>query len=236
MLVISNICKTFGKNRALDCVSANFENSKITAVIGPNGSGKTTLIKSILGLVKPDSGKIIIGGKEVANDYRYRQAIGYMPQIAKFAENLTGLETLHLIEVIRNQKASRVDELINEFGMSPELGKKIKTLSGGTRQKLCAIVALMFDPEFLLLDEPTAGLDPISASRLKDIIVMEKARGKTVIMTSHVLSDVQQLADALVFMLDGSVGYAGPTVDLLSRTGESGLERAIAKMMQESRA
>jgi len=189
------------------------------------------LIKCLLGLDKYDSGDITIKDFKLNGDWSYRNQIGYMPQIARFPENLTASEVITMISDLRTGSATQAEELISYFRLSGEMEKPLKTLSGGTRQKVNAIVSLMFNPDILILDEPTAGLDPVSSSLLKDKIHAEKAAGKTVIITSHIMSEIQELADTILYLLDGKIFFDGPVNELIEQTGEKNLERAIAKMM-----
>jgi len=234
MIEIRRLTKSFGRVKALKNIDLTFEAGKVSAIIGPNGSGKTTLIKCILGLVSPDQGIIAVNGALLDGDCDYRRQIGYLPQIAKLPENLSAREILTMVEDLRGEKSNNLKDLIQLFCLNGDLGKKARELSGGTRQKLCAILALMFDPPILILDEPTAGLDPVSSGRLKDLIMEEKGRGKAIIMTSHILSEVQELADNLAFLLEGSLKFSGDIDAVLVRTGEPRLERAIARMMENS--
>ncbi|MCF7824671.1 MAG: ABC transporter ATP-binding protein [Candidatus Marinimicrobia bacterium] len=231
MIRIKGLSKSFGKLKVLRSLNATIQDKKITAIVGHNGSGKTTLIKCILGLDKLDSGKILIDGFNLNGDWSYRKHIGYMPQMAQFPENLTGEELLDMIIDIREQPEHTKEVLVEHFKLKTELKKPLKHLSGGTRQKINVILALMFDPQLLLLDEPSSGLDPVSSSLLKDMIMMEKARGKTIIITSHIMSEIQELADTILYLVDGQIIFDGPVLELIRQSGEKNLERAVAKMM-----
>ncbi len=231
MIEIKGLKKRFGRLEVLKELNAQILEKKITALVGHNGSGKTTLIKCLLGLDKYDSGEITIKDNRLNGDWSYRSQIGYMPQIARFPENLSSAEIITMVSDLRYGSATRAEELVSYFRLSDELMKPIKTLSGGTRQKVNAIVALMFNPDTLILDEPTAGLDPVSSSLLKDMILAEKEAGKTVIITSHIMSEIQELADTVLYLLDGKIFFDGPVEELIQQTGEMNLERAIAKMM-----
>lgn len=204
-----------------------------TGIVGPNGAGKTTLIKTILGLVKPDSGLIEIKGKNLNGDWLYRKHIGYMPQVARYPENMRANELLSFIKGLRDQEAVFEQELIDQFLLQPELGKSLRTLSGGNRQKIGAVLAMMFDPEILFFDEPTAGLDPRSSHLFKQRVQKEKQAGKTILITSHIMSELEQLADHVIFILEGNIRYYGSMKDLLNQSGEERLEAAIAKLMSE---
>jgi Cu-processing system ATP-binding protein len=233
MITLYNIIKRYGKLEVLKGIDLNFSKGKISAIVGPNGSGKTTIIKIILGLVKPDYGKVIIDSKQINGNFLYRENIGYMPQVASFPENLTVLEVLSMIKDLRNRNDNPEENLIKEFELTGELTKPIKTLSGGNKQKLSAVISLMFDPDILIFDEPTAGLDPVVSSRFKDIVKNEKNRGKTIILTSHIMSEIEELADEIIFLLDGKIYYKGSLENLLLEKGEIKLEKAVAKILEE---
>ena len=155
-----------------------------------------------------------------------------MPQQARFPENLTGREVIRLLRDLRGDTVPEDDELFESFGLVRELDKPIRTLSGGTRQKLNAAVAFMFRPSLLILDEPTAGLDPIASGILKARILRARDEGRSILLTSHVLSELEELVDDVVFLLEGRVEFEGPLRRLREVTGEHRLERAIARLMQ----
>ncbi len=231
MVIVEQVKKRFGRLEVLREVSATFEAGKIIAIVGPNASGKTTLMKCILGLVLPDSGNVTID-KQNVKDAKTRSQIGYMPQKAQFPDNLRVQELLHWIQDLRGQTSNVQNELVDYFDLKPHLQKSLRTLSGGTRQKVSAVLALMFNPSVLLFDEPTAGLDPLASSRLKDTILEQKSQGKTILLTSHVMSELEELADEVLFLLDGSIVFRGTLDEIRQRSGEARLERAIAKLMQ----
>jgi Cu-processing system ATP-binding protein len=231
MIRIKKLNKRFGKLQVLDDLDLEIGDGRVTAILGPNGAGKTTLIKSILGLVKPDGGEIHVGGVRVGGDGGYRERIGYMPQIPRYPENLTVREILHMIQDLRGRFDDLDDELIANFDLERQFDKPFKTLSGGNRQRVSAALAFMFRPDILFLDEPTAGLDPLASSMLKDKILREKKMGRTFVLTSHVMAEVEELADVVVYVLDGSVYFEESVSALLERTGEPTLERAMARMM-----
>ena len=229
---VSDLAKSFGALTVLDGVSTSFGVGRITAVVGPNAAGKSTLIKAILGLVRPDRGRIIVNGHVVTRDWDYRRGIGYMPQASHFPENLTGREVLSMLKHLRGPTAELDEELLDAFALGPELGKQIRTLSGGTRQKLNAVIAFLFRPPLLILDEPTAGLDPVASGIIKDKILRCREAGTSVVLTSHIMSEIEQLADSVVFLLEGCVQFDGPRLELQRLTGQQNVERAIAVLMQ----
>jgi len=234
MVRVEELTKRYGTLEALKGVSAEFPPGVVTAVVGPNASGKTTLMKSILGLVVPDSGNVWVMDRPALKNPKVREHIGYMPQDPRFPENVTVREVIRWIEELRGRPKLDLEELMAYFGLEPHLEKPTRVLSGGTRQKLSAVLAFLFDPEVLILDEPTAGLDPLASSRFKDRVAGEKERGKTVILTSHVMSELEELADRVVFLLEGAVVFSGDLDELRERTGETRLERAVARLMEAS--
>ncbi|MEW6506825.1 MAG: ABC transporter ATP-binding protein [Bacteroidota bacterium] len=231
MIKIENLRKRFGWLDALINVSMEIESGSITYLVGPNASGKTTLIKSILGLVKPTNGAIFLDGERLNGNFTYREKIGYMPQIASFPENLTVEEIVNMIKNLRENTKTYDYELIDKFNLQKEFKKRLKNLSGGTRQKVNACIAFLFNPQLLILDEPTAGLDPVSSSLLKDKIIKEHNNGKTIIFTSHILSELEELAEQVVFLLEGQIRFNGTINKLINSTEKQNLERAIASIM-----
>lgn len=235
MIEIRDLKKVFGKAEVLKGIDLSIESGKVTAIVGPNGSGKTTLIKSILGLVKPTSGIIEVDGENIHNNFNYRNKIGYMPQIARYPENLTANELLSLVKELRSNADTGSSELMKSFKLSDEVEKPFKNLSGGTKQKVSAVIAFAFDPKIYFLDEPTAGLDPVSSSFFKDLVLKEKQNKKTIVLTSHIMSEVQELADEIVFLLEGEIKFKGTIESLLKDQKETKLERAIAELMSEAK-
>ena len=229
---VSGVTKRFGRQEVLRGVELAVRAGQVTAILGPNGSGKSTTIKVLLGLVRPNGGTVVVNGETVGADPGYRARIGYMPQQARFPENLTGREVVRLLRALRSDEVPEDDELFEAFGLPAELDKPVRTLSGGTRQKLNAAVAFMFQPALLILDEPTAGLDPIASGVLKDKILRARDAGASVILSSHVLSELEDLVDDVVFLLEGRVEFQGSLRRLEESTGESRLERAVAHLMR----
>lgn len=236
MIEISGLRKRFGKLQVLQGIDATIATGRVTGIVGPNAAGKTTLIKSILGLTHSDSGRVVVDGARVNGDEAYRKNIGYMPQIARFPSNMTGRELLDMLRSLRSDAQSIDDSLIAEFGIEAELDKKLNDLSGGTKQKINAVAAFLFTPALLILDEPTAGLDPRSSSILKDRILAERANGRTFIITSHIMTELEQVADDVIFLSDGQVRFSGSLDDIMTLTRQKNLERAIAELMERGAA
>lgn len=233
MISINNINKKFGKLAALDQVNLALDGGKSYALIGPNGSGKTTLIKCILGLVIPTSGDIVFNDKSILHDWRYREKIGYMPQIGHYPENMRIGQVIDMMKNIRQDTPTIDEELIDAFKLYKLYDKRMHALSGGTRQKVSASLAFLFNSPVLILDEPTAGLDPISVEILKEKILHEKRKGKLLIVTSHILSDLEELTTEMVYMYEGKIHYHNSIASLKSETNETRLNKAVATLMQQ---
>ena len=236
MIIATNVSKQFGKLSALNNVSVTCNKGECIALIGPNGSGKTTLIKSILGMVVPDNGFITFNGKNILHDWLYREFIGYMPQTGRYPENMTIGQVLDMMKDIRkkNKNTYLDDELVNAFKLDSLLDKRMRTLSGGTRQKVSASLAFLFNPDVLILDEPTAGLDPVASEILKEKIIQEKKKGKLVLITSHIMSELDDLVTQVIYMQEGNLVLHKSLETLRRDTGEDKLSRAIASVMMKN--
>lgn len=234
MIEFKNIQKKFSKQHVLHGIDLKFDQPGIFAILGPNGSGKTTLIKSLMGMVHPTGGQILIDG-QMKQGNEYRNNIAYLPQIARFPENLSVGEFLDFIENIRG-KATRKVELMTAFGVNEFADKKLRALSGGMRQKVNLVSALMYDTQTIVLDEPTIGLDPVALIALKDWIRKEQGAGKTILLTTHIMDIVEELADEIVFLLDGKVYYRGSQQELLQQTNTPSTEHAIAQLLTLKKA
>lgn len=234
MIEVKNLTKKFGKFTALDDLNLSFTNSKSIALIGPNGCGKTTLIKSILGLNVIETGDILVDGKSVKDDYRYRKDIGYMPQIGRYPENMSIGQTIKMIKDTRKISEIHLDtELLENFELEKMYDKKMGTLSGGTTQKVSAVLAFMFDPKVIILDEPTAGLDPLASEILKNKIIKEKNRGKLIIITSHLLSELDDIVSEIVFMNEGKIIVQQSVTDLMTERKSEKISESIISILKE---
>jgi len=233
MIRIENISKKFKKLQALDQISMQLESGKVISLIGPNGSGKTTLIKCILGMVKPAKGKIYVHEMKINGDPSYRERIGYMPQIGRYPDNMKVGQLFTMMKHIRNASENDLDtDLIIKFNLISIFDKPMRTLSGGTRQKVSAALAFYFSPDILILDEPTAGLDPLSSEILKEKIISEKKKNKLILITSHILSDLDDLATDIIYLQEGRLQFFKNIETLRKETGELRLGKAIAKIMK----
>lgn len=233
MIEIKNLNKKFGKQHVLNDVSVSCQKGECVALIGPNGCGKTTLIKSFLGMVVPDNGSIEFDGTSVLGEYQYRNRIGYMPQIGRYPDNMTIGQVFEMVQEIR-QDNNLDKELYDAFKIDELAHKKMSTLSGGTTQKVSAVLAFMFSPEVLILDEPTAGLDPLASEVLKEKIIKEKEKGKLILITSHLLSELDDLITQIIFMQEGQVHFHKTVEELKQETGEQKISKAIAHILKNN--
>jgi Cu-processing system ATP-binding protein len=231
MIEVRGLRKRFGAVQVLDGVDLTIRTGRVTAIVGPNSAGKTTLIKSILGLTRADAGSIRVADRDIDAHGAYRSDIGYMPQIAHFPGNLSATDVFAMMRDLRSGEP-RDEELIDRLELRPHLDKPLRVLSGGTRQKVNVALAFLFAPSLLILDEPTAGLDPLAAGIVKEKVLAERGKGRTFIITSHVMSDLEELADDIAFLVEGRIRFSG-AVNLLKRvTRQLSLERAIARVME----
>lgn len=234
MISVKDISKKFGKLQVLKNFNLEFELGNSYALMGPNGSGKTTLIKTILGMVIPDHGEITVAGKSIKGDVAYRKRIGYMPQIGHYPSNMKIGQLFSMMKDMRPEIKTYDLELVETFGLEEMKEKALGTLSGGTRQKVSAALAFLFNPEILILDEPTAGLDPIAVEMLKAKIKRERESGKLILITSHILSDLEELTNRAIYIYEGEVFFSDTIEELKEITGESKFSPAIAKLMEWS--
>lgn len=232
MIKIKNLTKKFNKFTALQDINLECKKGHSIAFIGPNGCGKTTLIKCILGLNVVEFGDILVSGNSVKKDFLYREKIGYMPQIGKYPENMTIGQTIKMIQDNRKNVENIDTELLEAFELPKLYDKKMSTLSGGTTQKVSAVLAFMFHPEIIILDEPTAGLDPLASEILKNKIIKERNNGKLIIITSHLLSELDDMVNEIVFINDGKVLVHQSVEDLKTETQQTKISDAITNILK----
>ncbi len=229
MIKFENLAISFGKLNVLKGINASFDAGKIICIIGPNGSGKTTMIKCLLGMTIPNSGRILFDGKPIVGEELYRKEIGYMPQIGRYPDNMTIGQIIAMMKDLRNEVTQLDETIFEQFQIQAMLQKKMRTLSGGTTQKVSAGLAFLFNPKVLVLDEPTAGLDPSAAEILKQKILKAKQDGKLVLITSHIMSEIDEMADEILYMQEGNVLFHKNIEQLKAETGQTKLGRAILK-------
>ena len=235
MIKIKNLTKKFNKFTALQNIDLECKKGHSIAFIGPNGCGKTTLIKCILGLNVVEFGDILVSGNSVKKDFLYREKIGYMPQIGKYPENMTIGQTIKMIQDNRKNIENLDTELLEAFELPKLYDKKMSTLSGGTTQKVSAVLAFMFHPEIIILDEPTAGLDPLASEILKNKIIKERNNGKLIIITSHLLSELDDMVNEIVFINEGKILVHQSVEDLKTETQQTKISDAITNILKNMR-
>ena len=234
MISIQNLNKYYGRLQVLQEVNLELNDRECIAFIGPNGCGKTTLMKCILGLVTPTSGHVVVNGQDVQDNPQSRSEIGFMPQKSSFPENMTVGQTIETLCTVRGYKGRLDEELYHRFAIPSIAGKRMNTLSGGTGQKVNAAVAFLFDPMIFILDEPAASLDPLAAEILKEKIRKEKQKGKLIFITSHILSELEDLATHIVFMEEGRIILYKSVEELQKETGESTVTQSIMRILNDN--
>jgi Cu-processing system ATP-binding protein len=234
MIMFDGVEKAYGARTVLDGISLALAPGRVTALVGPNGSGKTTLIKLLLGLARPDGGRILLDGEPIDAEGAYRARIGYAPQAPRYPDHLTVGEVLAMLRALR--PGMPVDErLLDAFRLRDEGATRVGTLSGGWRQKLSAACAFLFRPDVLVLDEPTAGLDPLASGVLKSAVLRAREEGCTVLVTSHILAELEELADDIAFISEGRLRFSGSVESLLAETRTRRLETAVATLLRGMR-
>lgn len=232
MIQAENLTKKFGKLTVLRDLSVTLEAGRTVSLIGPNGSGKTTFIKCLLGMNRPDAGRILFDGQSIADAWAYREHIGYMPQMGRYPDNMTVRQLFAMMKDLRRSHHPALDEeLFEEFGIAAFYDKPMRTLSGGMRQKVSAALAFLFQPRVLILDEPTAGLDPVASEILKAKIRRKQTDDKLILITSHILSDLDELTTHVMYLQEGTLQFMKPIEILKRDTGQNQLGRAIAHIM-----
>jgi ABC-type multidrug transport system ATPase subunit len=217
-----NLTKCFQDKKSLDHVSFSIPQGKILALCGGNGAGKSTLIKIITGILSPTEGELMMNGQTVnTKSIAYKTMFSYMPDRMLFHPQLTGYEVLKFFAKLRGLSENRVITWIEKVGLTEALHKQVKHYSKGMQQRLSLAQALMSDTPFIILDEPTNGLDPYWVFVFKNLLKEEKQKGKTILFSTHILSIVEELADEAVFLDQGKVLASG-TINEIVNNGSEG--------------
>jgi lipopolysaccharide export system ATP-binding protein len=217
------LTKSFGGRTVVRNVDLHLASGEIVGLLGPNGAGKTTTFSMVVGLVGPDSGRVLLDDQNIAGDPMYvraRKGIGYLPQEASIFRGLTVeqniLAILETLPLGRAERRARLKELLEELNLAPLAKSKAYTLSGGERRRVEITRALVNQPKFMLLDEPFAGIDPIAVGEIQKIIFHLKARGIGVLVTDHNVRETLRITDRAYIIHDGAVFHSGTPASLAS--------------------
>jgi ABC-type multidrug transport system ATPase subunit len=230
MIQFANVTKRFGSVTAVDALSFTLNRGETLALIGPNGSGKSTTLKLALGLVRPTRGAVTIAGQPICAEAR--RNVGYLPQRIAFAEGISVAQSVRFYAALRGARAA-VDDRLDQVGLGGLGRRAVHTLSGGMKQRLGIAIALLGDPDTLVLDEPTAALDPTGALEVRELILDLKAQGQSVLLSSHDLAEVGVLADRVAVCEAGRIVALGTLSELRATYNARSTEdvyRAITRM------
>lgn len=227
ILRTTELCKNFKGQMAVDHVSLNIEKNSIYGLLGPNGAGKSTTLKMITGILKPTSGTIEFDGKPWTREALNQ--IGALIETPPLYDNLTAYENLKVRTTLLGCSDARIQEVLQTVQLTDTGKKRAGQFSLGMKQRLGIAIALLNNPKLLILDEPTNGLDPLGIEQLRELIRSFPAKGITVILSSHILSEVQQIADHIGIIVGGVLGYSGPI-----EPGED-LEKLFMQVIKENR-
>ena len=203
VIEIRQLTKDYGNNRGIFDVSLSVKKGEVFGFLGPNGAGKSTTIRHLMGFIQADQGSCQINGLDCLRDHaRIQQALGYLPGEIAFMDDMTGLEFIKFMAKMKGMTdLTKAYELMEHFELNPQ--GKIKKMSKGMKQKIGIICAFMHDPELLILDEPSSGLDPLMQNRFIELVLEEKQRGKTIFMSSHIFEEIERTCDRTAMIKDG---------------------------------
>jgi ABC-2 type transport system ATP-binding protein len=236
ILKITDLAVGYGKNKpVLDGLSLEIDKGEVFGLLGPNGAGKTTLIKSILGLINTSKGSIELFGQSHLS-LNAKSHLGYMPEIANYYWFMTASEILKMFGALsgieKSELNKRIDQTLKLVGLFEEKNKLVKTFSKGMQVRLNIAQAILHDPEFLILDEPFSGLDPLGRIDVRNILKKKAEEGKTIFLSSHELSEAELICDSICIMRRGAILRKGPIKKLLDEKGEHSLENYFIKIIK----
>ncbi len=232
VLAVQGLTKRFGTRTAVDDVSFALRPGELVGLLGPNGAGKTTTLAMITGLIRPTAGRIVVFGRSLSEDRRTLRRVGFMPEVASFYPYLDARQNLRIMARVYGADPRTIDALLEQVGLAEHADRPFRTYSQGMRQMLSLANALLGDPDLLLLDEPTNGLDPFGQRRVHELLRELVARGKTVVLSSHLLRDVQELCQRVLILHQGKL-LADSPIDHLLRPGEL---RVLVRTVADDRA
>jgi ABC-2 type transport system ATP-binding protein len=231
-ITVAGLTKRYGPVTAVDGLTFTVEPGQVTGFLGPNGAGKTTTLRMLLGLVTPTAGSALIGGQRYAGLGEPRRAVGAVLEATGFHPGRTGRDHLRVLAIASGIPAERVTAVLGQVGLAGAADRRVRGYSLGMRQRLGLAAALLGDPRVLILDEPGNGLDPAGMAELRDQLRALAADGRTILMSSHVLSEVAQTVDRVIIIAGGTLRYAGPLADLTAVRGET-LEAAFLRLTSD---
>ena len=225
MIAVKNLTKTFGRTLAVDDISFEVSKGEVVGFLGPNAAGKTTTMRMLTCYIAPDSGTATVAGYDVSEaSLEVRKRVGYLPESAPLYLDMDVIAYLEFVADVRGippgERSRRVRRMVEVCGLETMLGRTVGTLSKGYRQRVGLAQTLIHDPEILILDEPTTGLDPIGTRQIKDLILRLAERGKTVLLCSHLLGDVEDVCHRIAILYGGKVQAQGRVRDLLQQTNK----------------
>jgi Cu-processing system ATP-binding protein len=224
--------KSYGRVLAVGGLDLEVRAGETLALIGPNGSGKSTTLKAAVGLVRPTLGRVLVGGVDAVQGPGARERLGYLPQRISFPEGVTAGEAMRFYARLRGTPAAEVERLLGRVGLADAAGRVTDGFSGGMRQRLGLAIAMLGRPNVVLLDEPSAALDPTGALLVRDLIAEIAAEGTTVLLSSHDLAEVDALADRVAIFVSGRVSASGTIAELEGRAGARGLETVYRRLAE----
>jgi ABC-2 type transport system ATP-binding protein len=231
-LTVAGLTKRYGPVTAVDGLTFTVEPGQVTGFLGPNGAGKTTTLRMLLGLVAPTGGSALIGGRRYADLSEPRRAVGAVLEATGFHPGRTGRDHLRVLATAGGIPRERVAAVLDQAGLADAADRRVRGYSLGMRQRLGLAAALLGDPEVLILDEPANGLDPAGIAELRDMLRGLAADGRTILMSSHVLSEVAQTVDRVIIIAGGTLRFVGPLGELTGAGGET-LEAAFLRLTSE---
>jgi Cu-processing system ATP-binding protein len=219
MITYQGFTKHYGDIRAAEGVSLEVRDGETLGLIGPNGSGKTTTLKALVGLVRPTLGSVLVNGQNVHTHPEARTGVGYLPQRVTFPEGMRAVDVIRFYARLRQLDVADPVAPLDEVGLSEAATRVVDDFSGGMRQRLGLAVALLGNPHTVVLDEPSAALDPSGALRMRDLISTVQRQHRSVLLCSHDLGEVAQLADRIALFIGGQVRAIGTLAELAASTG-----------------
>ncbi len=222
VLEIKNLCKSFGDVKAVDDASFVIPEGSVFGLIGRNGAGKTTTIRMMMNIFLPDSGEVILRGAKIGQDFNTK--VGYLPEERGLYKKMSVLETLLFFAEVKGKNRKNIKgialDYLERFQLSDRKNSKIEELSKGNQQKIQFITTVLHDPDFIILDEPFAGLDPINTNLLKEIISEMKAKGKVIILSTHLMDFAERLCDHIAMIDKGKIILHGELNSIKTKHGQ----------------